>query len=60
MNMHYIYHQKRLLIKIITELISKNRPRQHQEIIITTNIYEVLPESQTRVSFFLAARNVGS
>ena len=37
MNMHYISDQKRLLIKIITELIRKNHPRQ-QEIIIMTNI----------------------
>ena len=33
-NMHYIYDQKSLLIKIITELIRKNHPRQ-QEIIMT-------------------------
>ena len=37
MNMHYISDQKRLLIKMITELIRKNHPRQ-QEIIIMTNI----------------------
>ena len=46
MNMHYISDQKRLLIKIITELIRKNHPGQ-QEIIIMTNIYIVLTNCQS-------------